>query len=317
MESPPPLVLFSDISKYLSALDDDVRHEFEEEILTLHAKGLPPIVSIRALAVLFGIRSQFIGAICKRPSRYYRTFTIRSGKKLRRINAPRVAVKVIQKWMGHEISRNASFSDSVYGFVPGKSAIAAANVHCGASWVFSTDIHEFFASTSESCVSQGLQAIGYSARASELVARLSSLDGFLAQGSPASPVLSNIAFAPIDAKIENYCDAHELEYTRYADDVVVSGKDDPPSDLKVQVQEIITSAGWDINESKTHLHSKPQRLKVHGLLVNGTRPRLTKGYRKRIRAIRYLLEKARIADEHILSAKGHLAYAKSIDEFSS
>jgi hypothetical protein len=98
--------------------------------------------------------------------------------------------------------------------------------------------------------------------------------------------------------------------SRYADDLVFSGGDEPPPDLRARVHKIVTGAGWVLAEQKTHLARLPSRLKVHGLLVHGTRPRLTKGHRSRIRAFRHLHWTEKIAD--LVKVRGQLAYADVI-----
>ena len=56
-------------------------------------------------------------------------------------------------------------------------------------------------------------------------------------------------------------------------------------------------------------------MKIYGLVVNGAKPRLTKGYRRRIRAIRHLLATDKIEEEGIAVAQGHLSYADYVESF--
>ncbi|MFP3454277.1 hypothetical protein R0K30_21970, partial [Bacillus sp. SIMBA_154] len=89
-------------------------------------------------------------------------------------------------------------------------------------------------------------------------------------------------FFPYDRRLEEYAGERGVMYTRYADDVVLSGRGQPPDDLKAFVRQTIEAGGWKLSERKEKLATKPNRLKVHGLLVDGDSPRLTKGYRHRI-----------------------------------
>ena len=63
---------------------------------------------------------------------------------------------------------------------------------------------------------------------------------------------------------------------------------------------------------KEHLAKLPQRLKVHGLLVQGAAPRLTKGYRNKIRAFSHMTRAKKVSAEDLARLNGHLAYARSI-----
>lgn len=320
MKTPPRLVLFSSLDKYLHALGDDFEESHLNAIRMLDSKNYPPVVSIRALSVLFGYRSQFIGAMLKRPQNYYRGFQIRSGKKIRHIDAPRVGLKVIQKWFGHYLARAITLPNEIVGFVPGRSILNGASMHCKAKWIFSTDIKDFFQSTPASVVRDALIDLGYTEHGAFVASSLSSLRGVLAQGSPASPVLSNLAFLRVDRQLQDYCQKRGFVYTRYADDLAISGRESPSTSILSDLSGMVEIGGWKLSEEKTILLSSPNRLKVYGLLVDQAYPRLTKGYRRRLRAIRHLINSGRISGQDdpkaYQRACGHLAFAKSVESFS-
>jgi hypothetical protein len=319
MNAPPLLVNFdsgaaeTDVALLLSALGAETRARDGEHIRALVGLGLPPAVSVRAVATLFGYSNGFVHSLAHANSPFYRHFTIRTGRKNRAIVAPKVALKVVQKWLGFHLARGMRFDASVCGFVPGRSTLTAASVHCPARWVYSVDIRDFFASTPVDRVVSGLAAQNFPADAAKLVANLSSFRGHLAQGSPASPVLSNVAFGEADGallRIAHECDA---EYSRYADDIVFSGKGPVPQGICDRVRDVIEGFGWAVAPGKERLAELPHRLKVFGLLVHGDRPRLTKGYRNRIRAYKHLLERDKIATKDLARIRGHLAYAESVE----
>lgn len=287
-------------------------------ILRLAAKRLPPITSERALAVMLGINMGLIWSITRNTRRYYREFKIRKKKGYRQISAPRVALKVIQKWMSVHLERAYSAPDHVYGFVKGRSHLQAAQCHSNARWVLSLDIQDFFPSTPLQVVVTELQRLGYGKEGSQLVASLSCLNGFLAQGSPASPVLSNIAFAKVDKKLAKLSEKYEVRLTRYADDITFSGTGEFPKKLLADVRKTFSQLPWKLARTKTQLSVVPMRLKVHGLLVSGDVVRLTKGYRNRIRAYRHLIKKrGGIRKSDLKSVEGHLMYASQVEEFLS
>jgi hypothetical protein len=104
-----------------------------------------------------------------------------------------------------------------------------------------------------------------------------------------------------------------VRYSRYADDIVFSGQGDFPGNLPQKAKGVIESGGWKVSPEKEWLSRRPNRLKVHGLLVHGERPRLTKGYRNKVRAFKHLLEANRVSDEDKARICGHLSYAKSVE----
>ena len=314
MLAPPLLVSYASLEDYLKALDPGLRRLHENRIRRLVEQGFPPVVSSRCLAVLFGYSTKFVNAMSQQNWKYYRTFAIRQGKKKREIQAPKVALKVIQKWFGHHLGSAISFDDHVFGFIPGKSAPAAAMQHVNARWVYSFDINNFFPSTPKTIVETTLVEIGYSARAAKLMAGLLCHRESLAQGSPASPVLSNIFLREIDTQLKAIADNFQIRFTRYADDIVFSGIEQCPENIKAQVNGLFEDTCWNLSKEKEYFSEIPKRLKVHGLLVHGAKPRLTKGYRNRIRAYKYLLASGQIKDEDRLRIIGHIKYAESIDK---
>ena len=276
---------------------------------------MPPAVSLRTVSTLFGVSPEFIGAMSRAPSRYYRVFKIKKGRKTRTISAPRVALKLIQSWFGGYVARSVVLPECVFGFVPGKDGVrSAAAVHCGADWVYSVDLRDFFPSIDAMRVVEALERVGFSETASGFLVRLMTLNGQLPQGSPASPVISNIAFIPTDLALMAVAKDAGVKYTRYADDLVFSGVGHPPSDLMQLVRGRLVEYGWSIADEKEHLAIRPARLKVHGLLVNGDRPRLTKGYRNRVRAFRHLVDRNQVAGKDLPTIMGHLSYAKHIED---
>lgn len=314
MKAPPLLFSYSSLEHYLDALSPELRQEYEQRIGALVQLELPPVVSLRCLATLIGYSSKFLGAIVKNQEHYYRTFIIPKGNKRRTIHAPKVALKVIQKWFGHHLAEQLEFHDSVYGFVRGRSSVNAAQVHCGARWIYSVDIKDFFPSTSLDKVYHSLVEIGIPGGGADLVARLCCYRSNLAQGSPASPILSNLVFRHADEELSEIAVNNGLRHTRYADDIVFSGTEDLPETVKEEIKQVVISRGWQLSDKKEYFAQQPNRLKVHGLLVHGERARLTKGYRNRIRAYKHLLAAGKITDEDIFRVKGHLNYAKSVEE---
>lgn len=317
MLAPPLLVSYSSLEDYLSALSPEMRKMYEEEIRALVDRQLPPVVSSRCLSVLFGYSIKFVNALALRNYKYYREFTIRKGNKQRKIQAPRVALKVIQKWFGHHLAETLPVEDYVYGFVSGRSAVDAAAKHCGASWVYSVDIENFFPSTKDDLIIQALNELGYSEKGARLITYLCCYGSYLGQGAPSSPVLSNLVMRPIDIQLKSVADELGITLTRYADDIVLSGRKDFPKELRLRVANIFASTDWKLAANKEYLAEakKGQRLKVYGLLVNGEMPRLTKGYRNRIRAYRHLLATDKVKSEDKRRIIGHIKFAESVENW--
>lgn len=312
--NPPPLLVnFTSCDELCDAVSGFTTPDQIADIRSLSARGLPPAVSARVLAIMFGISARFVGAIVRRPRKYYRAFAIRKGKKLRRIDAPRVALKIVQKWLATHIAASTAFPSYVYGFVAGRSYIDAAAAHCRKDWIVSVDIQDFFPSISQSQVVVALGTLGYSEHAANLIAGLCCLDQRLPQGSPASPVLSNLVFARTDQKVCEICADKGITYTRYADDLVFSGHGETPADFIQGMSATLAADGWVLAERKTRWSYRPSRLKVHGLLVEGDNPKLTRGYRNKIRAYVHMLESGKVKESDVARLRGHVSLAMYVE----
>ena len=220
-----PFFIFTSVDEFKKAMDETTSAEELAEILRVHELGLPPVSSRSALATMFGVNPGLIWSFEKNSRHFYRTFTIPKGSQggMRRIDAPRVALKIVQKWLSVQLERKFTPASHVYGFVKGRSHVDAAIVHCNSHWIFSADIVDFFQSTPISAVAGALCDLGYGQDGAILLGNISCLDGALAQGAPSSPVLSNLCFQNIDISLLEIATHYGVRLTRYADDIVFSG----------------------------------------------------------------------------------------------
>lgn len=312
-----PFFIFENAADLVTALGAEVSIGDVAEIERLSKIGLPPIVSRDSLAVMLGLNPGLLWSFEKRPHKYYRHFTIKKGTGVRHIYAPKVAIKMIQKWCSIHFNRVFEAPGHVFGFVPGRSHLQAASVHLGASWVFSCDIRDFFPSTTSNLVIQSLISLGYTEESASYIGKFLCFNGGLAQGSPASPVISNVSFRRVDELLSKIASEYDARLSRYADDIVFSGTGEFPEGLPVAIGQLFGDLPWKLAPEKTEMSISPQRLKVHGLLVHGDRIRLTKGYRNRIRAYNHLLEVQKIREDDLRRVRGHVLFAKQVSDYDT
>ena len=310
--------LAEDANELIRLIGDEVGEGEAELIHEYYKLGIPPVTSRDALSAMFGYNPGFVWSLLNRPRKHYRTFEIPKGQEVRTITAPKVALKIIQKWLSVHFASVWTARPEVCGFVPGRSHIQAASRHVGCHWVASVDIENFFPSVPHHRVVDALRLLGYRDPFSlEALTDLTCFMGGLAQGAPSSPVLSNIALSTLDEALAVYASDRGFVYSRYADDIVLSGKGDPPPDVHPDISQMVRDDGWNISERKSRVDKLPGRLKVHGLLVSGERVRLTKGYRNKIRAFRHLINNGGVKQKDLARIRGHLAYAEEVDRFAA
>ena len=124
-----------------------------------------------------------------------------------------------------------------------------------------------------------------------------TLDGILPQGSPASPMLSNLVFFPLDQQIAAFCGQRHIHYTRYSDDLTFSG-DFSPEPLIRFVYQLLRENGFLLNPAKTIIARQGRRQQVTGILVND-HPQVGRDYRRRIRQEVHYLRRFGVAS-HLL-----------------
>ena len=103
---------------------------------------------------------------------------------------------------------------------------------------------------------------------------LAFLDGGLPQGTPVSPIITNIMMIPIDFHLYNGLREFENQrfvYTRYADDFIISSKFDfDVSKVEAFVVDTLKQFGapFSINEKKTRYGSSAGRNWNLGVMLN-------------------------------------------------
>lgn len=218
------------------------------------------------------------------PDSYYSTFEIpkRNGNT-RTICAPSGDLKALQSklsnllwlyqksiWDSKSINPNIS-----HAFEKGKSIITNARIHRNKRYILNLDLENFFDSFHFGRVQGYFEKNRYFKLPHEvavILAQLTCFQGRLPQGAPSSPIITNLICQSLDFRLLSISKKFKLDYTRYADDLTFSTNDkhfiEKQEDFFTEINAIIKSAGFSINEKKTRLQFKDSRQEVTGLIVN-------------------------------------------------
>ena len=121
------------------------------------------------------------------------------------------------------------------------------------------------------------------------LADLCTLDGFLFQGSSASPIIANLVCSEMDEKLNFLANQYKANYSRYADDITFSGKSVPSKNEIIRILEIF---GFKLNDQKFLTAKRGQPQFITGLSIFDKKyPRVPKQFKKRLRLELYFLEK--------------------------
>lgn len=270
------------------------------------------------LGTCLGLSPALVYQMAQHQSLYYRTFDLRKkGGGKRRIETPRVFLKVIQWFLSEFIFGGLKVSSAVHSFRRGKSIISNAQPHEQHKYVANMDIHDFFGSIKPHQIELLLRGNGFGAEEAKLLARLVTCEDRLPQGAPTSPPLSNALLYDFDQQASSFCKSRRVTYSRYADDITMSGKS--RSDIVVCMRMVTRSLrriGFELNHDKTRVAGVGGQQRVTGVVVNVT----SSPPRMRTRRIRAIFHQAELSPDkfaiRIPELAGHLGYLAQFPKFA-
>ena len=233
-------------------------------------------------------------------STLYETFHIpKKSGGLRRIDAPKPELMNALRNLKtiFEEDFHALYHTSAFAYVKNRCTVDAVKRHQknNSKWFGKLDLHDFFGSTTLdyvikmfSMVFPFSEIVKFPNGEAELrkALDLAFLNGGLPQGTPLSPLITNVMMIPVDYKLANAFrdfDKQRFIYTRYADDFIISSK----VDFDVyRVEKLVVDtlhefgAPFTINESKTRYGSSAGRNWNLGVMLNKDNE-ITVGHKKK------------------------------------
>lgn len=245
-------------------------------------------------ARLLGIDPVFLTRVVyiRNTKNLYSQFTIKKKNGSDRfISAPDDELKEIQRKLSDLLQdclgniRESLKVENNYshGFERNKSIVTNAEKHKNKKWVLNLDLSNFFDDFNFGRVrGYFLKNNNFSLNEeiSTLIAKIACHDNKLPQGSPCSPVITNLILFSLDRRLSRLCQQVGCTYTRYADDITIStnkllfpkgiikSHEEEQIVLNSKFLKEITSSGFSLNSDKIRLHDRKCRQEVTGLTVN-------------------------------------------------
>lgn len=257
---------------------------------------LKKAATLHDVAELLGFKPKALSYILykKDPKDKYHQFEIpkRSGG-VRTICAPCPDLMSLQRRLAEYLKECIAEINSVrkvtstlsHGFKPKLSIITNASVHRNRRYVLNLDLENFFGTINFGRV-RGFflsnRHFSLEPKVATLLAQIACFENSLPQGSPCSPVISNLIGHLLDIRLANLANKTGCSYSRYADDITFStNKPGFPSELAHLVggephswvigdtlEKLISKAGFKVNPTKTRMQYNASRQEVTGLIVN-------------------------------------------------
>ena len=224
------------------------------------------------------------------------------------ISSPNQRLKLILRCLNvflQELYEPASF---VTGFVKNASILDNGRIHVGQRFVYTIDLSNFFDTIKLDLVEKSLEQVPFNFNhdIAKLIASLSCIKNqknntiCLSQGSPLSPLLSNIACTNLDKKLNGITSFHDARYSRYADDITFSSNTNLFSkhgEFAQSVKRILDSYGFRINKDKVRLYGPQARHYITGVVTN-EKINIPREYIRSIRNLLYIWDRYGIRDAY-------------------
>lgn len=223
--------------------------------------------------------------------KYYNYHTIpKSNGEVRLICEPKPKLKYLQKYIQKNILENIPCSNLSMAYKKGVSIRENAKYHINQKYILKIDLKDYFSNLKRVRVYNLFEEIGYDSNVSYILSNLCCLNGSLPQGAPTSPYLSNLLTYNLDIDLNNYCKSNNrnLNYTRYSDDIVISG-DFNAKEIIPDVIHIIKKHKLIVNYDKLVVVGQHKKQEVTGIVVND-KIQVSKSYRKKIRQELYYIK---------------------------
>jgi RNA-directed DNA polymerase len=275
-------------------------------------QALRGALSLHHVATLLQFKPKALAYVLykKAPLSRYTSFNMakRDGS-VRKISAPSPELKLLQKHLSdllqncvEEINKGKNWKDYLaHGFKRHRSIITNAMKHQKRRYVFNIDLHDFFGAINFGRV-RGffIKDANFMLHptVATILAHIACHENGLPQGSPCSPVISNLIGHVLDIHLCKLASTNGCTYSRYADDITFStNKPEFPESIAKRIvgqthqwdvgsglQKIVSLTDFSINTKKTRMQYRGSRQAVTGLVVN-RKVNVRTEYRRTVRAM--------------------------------
>lgn len=232
-----------------------------EFLLSLELLGRTPWTKEKQLACLY--------AVSNHTEKHYETKHIpkRSGG-YRTIYMPDPLLKNLQRNILKNVLHHLPVSPFATAYQKGSSVRTNAQPHVAKKQVLKLDIEDFFTSiTFPMIYIAAFPGIYFPPAVATILTALCTYRDYLPQGAPTSAAISNLVMLPFDTHMSEWCQARNITYTRYCDDMTFSGEFSPGKVI-TKTRNFLEVVGFTLHEDKISLQTESTRQIVTGVVVN-------------------------------------------------
>ena len=287
--------------------------------LALKHAGLPPLWSrLPYLMLLYdsGTTTKFFwkeyrlfdDLLKTRDSHYKHSYIPKTSGGTRELLVPDWDLRHHQRFIQKTILYKIPVSQHACAYHKRRNLKDLAEPHVGHSTLIHIDIKDFFSSITEQMVFEALiRETGYPKNVAGYLSRLCCYKRYLPQGACTSPALSNICFKICDDSIAALAKQYELSYTRYSDDIYLSGHYVDSATIIREVKRILAQHGFHINTEKTRVLGRHHAQMVTAIVVND-KMQVSRSYRRKLRQEIYYVMRFKESARDAYLAESYIHY---------
>lgn len=194
----------------------------------------------------------------------------RPDKKPREVYNPSGPLRTLQEALHYKIlQQRLDRSPHSYGGVPGRDQVSCVERHLGQCFCYTGDIRNFYPGIHFERVRRLYLDLGCSDGVARALTRLTTNHHRLEQGYITSPIIADRIFRLADTRIGQLCKQHRLVYTRFVDDITISGPFDlRTSGIPTTISKILAGTGFQKHPRKEGYGSISSGATILGLRLN-------------------------------------------------
>lgn len=213
---------------------------------------------VKHLAFTLGISPGNLSTLAENASQFYRVFKREVKGKNRRLVESTGRLKRIQRKILDDILLRLPQSESSFGQVKGKTIKDNAKVHARSKYIVKLDIKDFYPSIHSTKVYNFfVKKQQCSPDVAHILTALTTYEYALPLGTSTSPMLADLIVRPIDARINGMAKKVGLKYTRYVDDLTLSGSFSTERVTNLIVK-ILKQSGFKVKREKLIFYKPKQ-----------------------------------------------------------
>lgn len=266
----------------------------------------------------------FIEVVSQTASRRYKQVRIeKKDLSIRYVNHPAKELKTLQRKIHEDFLSKLPVHPSATAYRKGANTRKNALLHRGAKYLLRLDFKDFFGSIKSKDIAKYLDKNAkllhekWSFDDTRLFLNLVCFNDALTIGSVTSPAIANAICYQLDCEINGICEAKNIIYSRYADDMFFSSQQagvlrEIPILVKKIIRELDCPRSLWLNLDKTVHSSRKHRMSITNLVItNDGSISIGRNKKREIRSLIHNWTSLTLEQKNYVT--GYLSYCRSVE----